>query len=547
MRAGTYYEKKIKKGVLCCLCGLCFLWGGCALSGDTTDRDSQATEGSSRATEGNSRTTGEDGRTEEKTLEIMMHLDDNFEPDDNAFVRELENRLGCRIVIKKVPFNSYNDYLSVTMASDNLPDIVQFNWNGEEMFSSWAEKGIIRPIDLERAENIQVNVPEGQMQLMKVGNSRAYYGVPGTTSGDYYGVAIRRDWLDALGLAVPETLEEYEEVLTKFVEEDPDGDFKDNTIGMTSWKLNHYCGVFGGAFQTDYIWNSIHPDMTRVLTASGEKSAVLREQQTGYLPLLDYIGSLYQKGLLDRDFETLQNAESRFVQGKIGMIGTYTRDVLALEKKLQTVVPEAELIWALPPRDREGRVWNFAPVPYGYSGAGSLYGKNSVFAITKDADYELALSFLDAMNTREMILFCNLGIQGVHYESYDENRRMVTRTREQSDRTDRELFGVSDTYRNESFAFSWDNQEESERLDYYWRKGKLLITVPKCYPIGISGVYTDFFKQKPFFRETERNNAIAYVTGEMSREAYQRYLAESIEARRAVLYDLQEKYDKLTE
>lgn len=490
---------------------------------------------------------GETDRAEEKTLEIMMHLDDNFNMEDNVFLQELENRLGYQIEIVKAPFNSYNDYLSVAMASDDLPDIIQFNWNGEEMFSSWAEGGLLQPISLEKAENILVNVPEAQLQLMKVGRTNDYYGVPGTTSGDYYGVAIRKDWLDALGLPVPRTLQEYESTLEKFVKNDPDGDFKDNTIGMTSWKLNHYCGVFGSAFQTDYLWNSIHPDMVQVLADKKSGNVVLREQQSGYLPLLDYIADLYEKGLLDKDFETLQNAESRFVQGKIGMIGAYTKDVLTLEKKLKAVERDAELIWALPPCDGEGRVWNFMPLTYGYSGVGSLYGKNSVFAITKDADYELALSFLDTMNTKEMILFSNLGVKGVHYDSYDESRRMITRTKEQSDRAKRELFGVSDTYRKESYAFLYDNQKEADRLNYDWRKGKLLITIPQCYPMSLSRVSADFFKENPFFRETERNSAIAYVTGRMDLEQYKSYLLESGETRKAVLLDLQEKYHKLTE
>lgn len=481
---------------------------------------------------------------EEKVLEIMMHLDDSFSAEGNAYIEELERLLNCRIKIRQVPFNSYNEYLSVIMASEDVPDIVQFNWNGEEMFQVWAEQGMIQPIDVEKAENIRINVPEAQSLLMKVGSDGKMYGVPGTTSRDYYGVVIRKDWLDELGLSIPGTLAEYEEVLRKFVYEDPDRDLRSNTIGMTSWKLNHYLGVFGGAFQTDYLWNSIHPDAVEIINGTEQAQAVLREQQTGYLPMLDYIRKLYEEGLLDKDFESLQNAEARFLQGKIGMIGAYTKDVINLEKKLKTVVPEAELIWALPPGDEQGRVWNFMPVSYGYNGAGSLYGKNSVFVITGNAEYELALSFLDQMNTRDMILLSNLGIQGVHYESYDSSRKTIRRTQEQSKRADRELFGVSDTYRNESFAFLWDNQEESDRLEYYWQKGNLLITNPQCYQMSLSGVNTDFLKENPFFRETERNHAIAYVVGKMSAESYTAYLEESAYTRKAVLYDIQEKYRK---
>ena len=42
----------------------------------------------------------------------------------------------------------------------------------------------------------------------------------------------RKDWLDKLNLEVPETLEEYEKVLTAFVENDPDGNGKEDIAGM---------------------------------------------------------------------------------------------------------------------------------------------------------------------------------------------------------------------------------------------------------------------------------------------------------------------------
>ena len=50
------------------------------------------------------------------------------------------------------------------------------------------------------------------------------YGVPTrSVNPTMYTAAIRQDWLDAKGLAVPTTLDELTEVLRIFTEEDPDG------------------------------------------------------------------------------------------------------------------------------------------------------------------------------------------------------------------------------------------------------------------------------------------------------------------------------------
>ena len=45
---------------------------------------------------------------------------------------------------------------------------------------------------------------------------------------------IRQDWLDNLGLDMPETFEEFKEVMRAFTEDDPDGNGVDDTYGFVS-------------------------------------------------------------------------------------------------------------------------------------------------------------------------------------------------------------------------------------------------------------------------------------------------------------------------
>lgn len=55
----------------------------------------------------------------------------------------------------------------------------------------------------------------------------------------------RKDWLDKLGLEVPKTLDDYEKVLTAFVEEDPDGNGKKDTAGLASVLSELMFGAYG--------------------------------------------------------------------------------------------------------------------------------------------------------------------------------------------------------------------------------------------------------------------------------------------------------------
>ncbi len=476
-------------------------------------------------------------------LHIMLKMNDTFSAENNAYIKALEEEIGISLVVECPSPSSYNERLNVMMAMGDLPDIVQVNWNGEANLSMWAQNKTIVPVDLNAAPNIKSNIPKELVSMMMVGTGDLLYAIPGITTSYPYGVIIRKDWMDKFKLETPRTLDDFVQVMKSFTYKDPDENQKKDTYGITSWRLNQLGGVFAGAFQTDYLWNSIHAD-----AGNTYKKAVLRENQKGYLDFLTFLREVYEQDLIDPSFATLQNVEERFIQGKIGMIGGYSNDTIALEKRLKQTVPDARLEWILPPGDYEGRVWNFTPESYGYSGIGSMVGENAVFVITRDADYAVALDFLDKMNTPEMITFSNLGIQGVHYQIYDANRNLIIRTPEQEKNAIRELWGISDTYRSESFAYLANDEQESTRLKYYQKKGHLLITNPYSYSMGLVSENTDFQKKYPGYKDFERTYAIRYVTGEITLEQYTEAIAGELPREKAVLEQkINEKYQKFIE
>jgi ABC-type glycerol-3-phosphate transport system substrate-binding protein len=476
-------------------------------------------------------------------LRIMLKMGEIFESEGNPYIEALEKRLNIILEIETPSPSSYNDRLNVVMASGGMPDIVQLNWLGEGNLPLWAKNSLIREIDIEKMPNVQINVSSSLLAMVKVLSDGKVYGIPGITSYDPYGVIIRQDWLDNLGLEQPRTLDEFKTVLKAFTENDPDGNKRNDTVGITSWRLNHVGGVFGGAFKIDYLWDSLHYDMSD----TGDEVKT-REDQKGYLPFMDFVRELYHNGQLDKEFTSLSRAEDKFVYGKVGMIGGYSGKTIELEKELRKFVPDARLEWILCPCDPEGRVWNFMPESYGYNGTGSQIANNAVFLVTSNADYDTALDFLDKLNSKEMILFSNLGIKGIHYTEFDENRMLLKRTEEQNEAAKRHLFGISDTYRDEIHAYLGNNPEETERLNYYHKKGKLLITNPICFNMGLVPEYARFHQQNPLFKEKERSMALKYVTGLIDRESYINYLTEENFQKRAQLSEiLNTRYNELIE
>src|SRR5699024_5454331 len=73
----------------------------------------------------------------------------------------------------------------------------------------------------------------------------------------------RQDWLDNLGLEPPQTIEDFKEIAKAFVEEDPDGNGEDDTIGLagpdTSNKLYaNFLESTNNLYGFDGVFSALH-------------------------------------------------------------------------------------------------------------------------------------------------------------------------------------------------------------------------------------------------------------------------------------------------
>ena len=112
------------------------------------------------------------------------------------------------------------------IAGNDLPDIIEYNWytytGGPERALS---EGLIRAIDIEtEAPNLYAYLQQHpEIDKMCKTDDGQYFGFP-FIRGDKYlqtsaGIIIRQDWLDELGLAMPETIDDWTNVLTQFKEQ----------------------------------------------------------------------------------------------------------------------------------------------------------------------------------------------------------------------------------------------------------------------------------------------------------------------------------------
>lgn len=116
---------------------------------------------------------------------------------------------------------------------------------------------------------------------------------------------INQAWLDKLGLEMPTTIEELNEVARAFVTQDPNGNGEADEIGYA------FADVTGANFGSR-VWIGafgIHDSLDSWLALDDEKNVIYNPAQPGYKDYVAWLNYLYEEGLTDREFLTQDFAQ----------------------------------------------------------------------------------------------------------------------------------------------------------------------------------------------------------------------------------------------
>lgn len=175
-----------------------------------------------------------------RTLDDGTVFKDGEDVNDNVHTQWAEEELGIDFdyLWTRPNDEQYNQQIRLGMsANEPLPDVFQVT--DEQMVADLIESGRVMPID----DAIEEHASDRLKELFDE-YEEAFY--PSTRDGERYGVPrfsggngsepllwVRQDWLDKFDLEAPETIEELEEAMEIFVNEDPNETGEDDTFGMT--------------------------------------------------------------------------------------------------------------------------------------------------------------------------------------------------------------------------------------------------------------------------------------------------------------------------
>lgn len=354
-------------------------------------------EGSGSATNaGNEATAKPDApKPELKRLNVWQNDDYNEYP----VAKLLEEKTGYKVKIDNLPQDKWSEKLNLIMSSGEEYDIVT-SYSDMALYSDYAQKGALvdlTPLIEEFGPNIKAAIKPESMEALKVNGK--LYAIPTTVTYEINSsILIRTDWLDKLGLPMPTTTDELTNVLTQFKEKDPGGNGDRNvplTIKGDQSMIDNLVGAFGIA----NTWNDV------------DGKLVPRVMDPAYKDYVAYVGSLYEQGLIDREFVANKDAtaKEKFASGVAGAIVVHWADIPALSDSLTKTKPDA--------------AFSFVPAlkgPNGEAGFAANAGFDRLTYIPKASkNPEEAIKWINATLEPETFKNMAIGEEGTHYKVVD--------------------------------------------------------------------------------------------------------------------------------
>ncbi|MGG1550232.1 extracellular solute-binding protein [Paenibacillus ferrarius] len=164
-------------------------------------------------------------------------------PDQDIIKQELDKALNTEINLTVYASgDDYKNQVNVRMASANFPDLFAVD---RQQLKQFSDQGLLLDLTPYMDKLKQTKDFIGDASLKKGQLNGKTYAISKSPQVPYNTYWIRKDWLDKLNLKMPTTPEELYNVAKAFTEQDPDGNGKKDTFGLTGSKFAAFEPIWG--------------------------------------------------------------------------------------------------------------------------------------------------------------------------------------------------------------------------------------------------------------------------------------------------------------
>lgn len=288
-----------------------------------------ASEGTVQAeTSDNFNETGYPIVNEQITLKVMMAIRDSDSltaPEDMPAVQRLEELTNINIEWEMIKGSDWKTKTNLMFSSGEYPDIIICP-NGEGYIDDeeyGVTQGLVIPLDdyIEKYmpiynERIAAEASDPTVSLIASDGQKYSVGyLVGQNINTSVHTFINQEWLDAVGMEVPETVDELTEVLRAFKTQDPNGNGEADEVPL---QMGLDTGFYGYRYILPMF--GIPADADKWIYIDDNKQVQFAPTQDGFRQSLEWLHQMYEEGLTDpeilsQDFNTI---ETKFKEGNVG-------------------------------------------------------------------------------------------------------------------------------------------------------------------------------------------------------------------------------------
>lgn len=371
--------------------------------GGSTDADSGKT---SSASSESSSSQASSGTSEEaqgpREFEYFGMLWDPYQ-GETAVYDALQEATGIKVNFTWSSSDAYSTNLSARVANQDLPDVIGYGVESSLLQSLIDDELIVPLTDLleEKMPNYMRFInDEDYLYLLNATDGEIYaFGMLMDVPGSY-SYMIRQDWLDNVGMDMPETWDEWVAVWRAFKAQDANGNGDPNdeipfgTMYSLTYFLENIWGIESNGtysvYEGEYIYDPEHPR---------------------YMEWLDAMRGLYEEGLISQEYLEVDGTtlETLASSDRLGSAVSYAVLSTDAAKASAEINEDAYFVCTSPIQG-----------PYGDQMIMKRPKLTLNTYITKAAidngTLDTILEFFDFIFSDEGILITNYGVEGESYE-----------------------------------------------------------------------------------------------------------------------------------
>ncbi len=330
-------------------------------------------------------------------------------PDNNFWTQWIQKNFGDPNNIKlqfiTCPRADETNRLNVWMASGQAPDI-SITYDRNLVYNYYESGGLAELTEAldTYGQNLKDFLGE---EVLKKGQyfGKQYAILARRVHNAKFATYMRKDWLDKLGLPIPQTRDEFYNALVEFKTKNPG-----NTANVVPFSVTRdiiwICNTLLESFRTD------KSERTRFLV----KDPLMQIAAPGMKEGFTLLNKMYNEGLMSMEFPLDVDgkmSDAEFMRGEVGAIsGNFDfplRNVPGLMAGLKQTVPDAELVVVDPFKDKDGVTTK------------QVYDPAGIRIIVPKTSKRVneAIQYLNWMSNKDVLTFLQCGEEGWGYEMQD--------------------------------------------------------------------------------------------------------------------------------